>query len=227
MRRVQAAAAPQQGGSGQASGSKVGGGILGVLGSIIPGWGQTPKPAPPTPAAAAEGEACGAIWRFEPIGAAAAQRASKCDGRGSLPCPLILVSAESGPTSIQIITEKNSDDSESEDEGSKKVRFWRGACRPALCAYAASSAAAYAASSAYRIREMPSSFPAHPAEAPLCPCLPPHVVLLRGPLTAGAAAAQVFPAWTKSPVMRAQLLRQVVHAHARVRFRAIEAARLE
>ncbi len=47
--------------------------------------------------------------------------------------------AESGPTSIQIITEKNSDDSESEDEGNKKVAvciahlFSYCAFLPAIC----------------------------------------------------------------------------------------------
>jgi hypothetical protein len=108
------------------AGSKGAGGILGVLGSIIPGWGAKPAPAQPS----TEGTA------------APRSRAALCSRSASQPGRFLLGAgyvsgepsalkasrtwmndciAEAGPTSIQIITEKNSDDSESEDEGNKKV----------------------------------------------------------------------------------------------------------
>ncbi len=89
--RGQAAAVPQHGASGQASASKGGGGILGVLGSIIPGWGQAPKTAPPAPAAPADGEAppgrvrCGAMGLWPAV---AACQSTDSLGSTSLACLL-------------------------------------------------------------------------------------------------------------------------------------------
>jgi hypothetical protein len=189
-----AAAAAQHSSSGPASGSKGGGGILGVLGSIIPGWGGGAKAAPPAPVAAAEGEGASesclgvrvTAWRrLDPLAPSSGRRRADVD-------------PDHHGEELRRLRVRG----RGQQEGAASSAPPPPHCLAMACHVCAS--AQYPVSSCSFQPPNLYSRCCHSTPSPLSPL--PHARAVPVPC---CPALQVFPAWTKSPVMRSQLLRQV------------------